>query len=138
MKATIVIEDDHGRTYRAEVVLVPEGAAPTAKHPPVPEAPEALHRHIDYSLAPRPFMKRYGAGLSGPKRFALLVAHFAKGKPEEAVTMKEIERAWSKMTSLIGAFNRAHSIRAKDEGWVDSPEYGMYSLRNSWTEIFEQ
>jgi hypothetical protein len=40
------------------------------------------------------------------------------------------------MKGTLGEWNRAHSTRAKDHEWVDSPKNGMYVLLPSWKGIF--
>jgi len=81
-------------------------------------------------------VKKYGNGMSGQKRFALLVAYLTKGDPMASVSLKDIERSWKKMKALMGGpFNGAYSLRARDEGWLDTPKYGMYAVRPAWKEI---
>jgi hypothetical protein len=86
-----------------------------------------------FSLNVRAFMKRYGSKLSGTQKFTLLVARLAQGKVGHAVSLKEIESWWNKMKGILGgAYNPAHSTRAKDRGWVDSPKFGAYALSHDW------
>jgi hypothetical protein len=94
----------------------------------------AKSAELDFSLPIRPFMKRYAKGVSGPRKFAILVAHLAKGDLETEVAFKDVEKQWNKMTQLMdGRFNSAHASRAKDNGWVDSPRHGIYKLLSGWS-----
>jgi hypothetical protein len=84
----------------------------------------------------RAFVNDHARQLSGPQKFALLLAYLSKGNPETEVAFTDIETNWNKMTGLLGGkFNRAHSTRAKDKGWVDSPKHGVYVILPSWEEI---
>src|SRR5438552_3763832 len=139
MKATIVITDDEGNTWEHELSLVthrrtgegPKATRPAKTEPAEPRKPVRSRQtaDLDFSLPIRPFMKRYAKGVSGPKKFAILVAHLAKGDLKTEVNFKEIEKHWNKMTQLMdGRFNSAHASRARDHGWVDSPRHGVYKL----------
>ena len=55
---------------------------------------------MDFSLPVRPFMNQYSDGLSGSKKFVLLVAHFAKGELDVPVDRAEVIDTWNKMTGL--------------------------------------
>jgi hypothetical protein len=90
---------------------------------------------LSYSLNIRAFMKRYGKNLSGPGKFTLLLARLANGKVGFGISLKDIETQWNKMTGVMGAYNPAHSTRAKERGWLDTPKYGIYSLSADWIEV---
>ncbi len=91
---------------------------------------------LDFSLPVRPFMNDYSDGLSGSKKYALLVAHFAKGEIDVVVDRGEVIDAWNKMTGLLGGkFNGAHESRAKDAGWVYVPEPGKIALLKKWPQV---
>lgn len=92
---------------------------------------------LDFELPERAFFNRYGQCLSGPERFALVVAYLAKGDMTKEVSSHEVEERWNKMTSFLGTFNRAHPTRAKDRDLVNSPKKGVYHLRPSWREIIK-
>ncbi len=90
----------------------------------------------DFSMPLRPFIKTHGAGLSGPKKLTLLLAHLTGGKPDVTVPLTEIEKRWSKMEALMGGrYNGAYGIRARDQGWVDSPKRGSLALRAGWEAV---
>ncbi len=71
--------------------------------------------------------------MSGPRKFAILVARLAGGDTRIEIPFKDIEKQWNKMTQLMGGrFNPSHASRAKDAGWVDSPKHGVYKLLGDW------
>jgi len=99
------------------------------------EKAQGKSRKPDLSLPLRPFVNRHGRDMSGPERFALVLAHMTKGKIGVEVELASITKAWSKMTALLDDFNFAYTTRAKDKGWVDSPKKNFYVLLPGWTEI---
>lgn len=140
MRARILLTADDGKTYQAEFELTSQDNLSVA----VPrdtsrgETDGTLPKQIDLRLALRPFMKRYGSNLSGPKRFALLVAHLAQKDLPAGVSLKEVARQWNKMKPLMGgAFNAAYSARAREDGWVDTVKVGMYTVCANWREILQ-
>jgi hypothetical protein len=91
---------------------------------------------MNFDLPLRPFIKKYSHSMSGPKRLTLLVAWLAKGKSDVQVGRVEVSRAWNKMKTLMGGpFNSAYETRARDNGWLDSPKPGVYTLLHSWREV---
>lgn len=96
-------------------------------------APAEPSVDLDFTLPVRPFMNECADGLSGSKKFALLVAHFAKGEVDVAVDRTEVVDAWNKMTGLLGGkFNGAHESRAKDSGYIYVPAVGKLALLKKW------
>lgn len=89
---------------------------------------------LNFSLNIRAFAKRYGTGSSGPKKFVLLVAYLAKGDLANNIDLGTIKKEWDKMSAktMLGKFNRFYSSEAKNQGWVDSREYGTYCLTDEW------
>jgi hypothetical protein len=78
-------------------------------------------------------MKRHGKSLGGPQKFTVLLARLSGGKIGTAISLKEIEKAWNRMTEPMGGrFNPAYTTRAKDNGWVDTPKTGSYALLSGW------
>lgn len=144
MKATLIITDDDNNKWHFEFPLerfdtpktqrraVPQKQTSNrtrrAKERPEPQ----LNQAGDLSLPLRPFMKKYARGASGPQKFALLIAHLAKGKLDAEVSRAEVEKHWNKMKGLLGASNPAFSTRARDSGWVDSAKFGVYKLLPGW------
>lgn len=93
----------------------------------------------NFSLNERAFMKKYGKTLSGPKQFVLLVSYIARGDGKNVVKSEEITKRWNKLSSFMigGKSQRNFGTRAKENGWVDSPKHGNYTLSKEWTNIFE-
>ena len=91
---------------------------------------------LDLTLPIRPFIKKYASGLSGPKKFTLLLAHLVEGDLRKEVSLLKVEKAWGSMNALMGMkFNRFYSQQAKDSDWVNTKKKGVYVLRPSWKEI---
>lgn len=92
---------------------------------------------LDFSLNSRAFFKKYGKGLSGPKKFVLVVAYLAKGNSDSGVSYEEAEKCWKKHKTLLGGtMANNYGTRAKEGEWLDSPKYGIYILTGKWQEIF--
>jgi hypothetical protein len=91
----------------------------------------------DFTLPLRPFVNKHARNMSGPEKFALVLAHMTKGKTGVQVELATITKAWSKMTALLDDFNLAYTTRAKDKGWVDSPKKKFYALLPGWVEILD-
>ena len=88
----------------------------------------------------RAYIKRYGKGLSGPKKFTLLLSYMTQGKTDIEIRGAEIEKKWNSMTSkeLMGMkYNGAFATRAKENGWANSPKNMFYVLGTKWTNIFK-
>jgi hypothetical protein len=95
---------------------------------------------IEFSMPLRPFIKRYAVGLSGPKKFTLVLAHLTGGSVSKRVALEEVQRCWGRMTAkgLLGMkFNRFYPAAAKDNDWVNTEKSGLYYLRPSWKNIFQ-
>jgi hypothetical protein len=91
---------------------------------------------FDFSLNPRAFMKRFGYGRSGPAKFTLLLAYFARGEIGQDIQLGQLDKCWSSMTAFLGKFNRFYSNEAKTRGWVNSTQKGHYSLAREWKGAF--
>ncbi len=133
LRVHVAVTDGSGRVYEgdAELVVVHEQGAnradQSARLASRPATPT-----VDLTLPLRPFLKKYSRGRSGPSKFTLLLAHLAKGNVNVGIDYTELVRAWNRATAHLGQFNPAHTTRAKDKGWVDSPKQGQYVLRPSW------
>lgn len=117
-----------GRAYKIKTIPV-QAVDPT---------PVRLAK-LDFSLNERNFIKTYTKGLSGPKKFTLLLAYIAKGKAGTDIEVGVIKSKWNKMKAknLLGyAFNVKYPSEAKTSGWVDSKKYGFYHMRQGWMSIF--
>lgn len=136
MKVHIVLTDDSGATFGGHVDLTPQlSSRPARSGTSSARGQKSSPAKANFSTPMRAFMKAHARTLSGPKKFALLVAYLAKNDPGTTVPFTDIERNWKNMTGLLGKFNRAHSTRAKDNGWVDSPKQGIYVIVPDWEVI---
>lgn len=91
---------------------------------------------LDFSMSLRAFIKRYAGGISGPKKFTLLLAYLTKDDTSKNIKLEEIKKHWSK--GLFGGkINSFYSTQAKSNDWIDSRKKEEYSLRPSWKEIFK-
>ncbi len=137
MKARISVSDENGNQFEGEVMLspVPQRVRRHVKTPP--PAARSVQR-LDFDMNERAFAKKYAGGLSGPKKFSLLLAYFAKGNCDKEIEVKIIEKSWNKMTALLGGkFNGKYPNKAKEYGWADSRKQGVYVLRPKWVELLE-
>lgn len=138
MEARISITTAEGIVYEGTAVLSTSDKAPKNSSATKAAAKKASPRLSDlqFTLPIRPFMKKYGAGMSGSKRLVLLVAHLVKGDIGSSVETSAVQKLWSKMSALMGgAYNPAHASRARDNGWIDSPKAGTLALLSGWKEI---
>jgi hypothetical protein len=132
MKVSVILTDDKSQTFEGVVELTPSTPERKAKQKAVPKAPKDVS--LSFSLPIRAFIKRYAGRLSGPERFAVLVAYLCKGQLKKEVLGSEIEKQWNKMKPLLGGkeLNPAHSTRAKEHGWIDSQSRGKYVICPGW------
>ena len=138
MRVKISVTTEAGLVYAGEVELSATNSTgkPIKSH----ARRRSVERHrgeLDFGLPVRPFIKRHGNGMSGPKRLTLLVARIAEGSVSAGVQRSQVRKLWNKMTSLMGGtFNSAYETRARDNGWIGSPSAGLYKLLPAWEEIF--
>lgn len=131
-------------TLLAEAITLARSRPRAGK--PRPRRPRAAHHagaaaHVDFSSNIRAFVKQYAGGMSGPQKFALLLAYLTKGDSSKRISLEEIQRHWNKMTAkglLGGKFNRFYSATARERDWVSTEKSGLYYLRPSWREIFHE
>jgi hypothetical protein len=90
---------------------------------------------VDFDANERNFMKDHAKGLGGGKKFVLVLAYLAKGDANREVRLKDIETTWSRMTAMLGDFNRKYSSDAKELDLVNTKKQGIYVLRPRWKEI---
>jgi hypothetical protein len=132
----LVAKLQQARALLDECIGTLQGAAPRKSkrgRAPEPRMHQSAPAKFDFDANERAFMKSHAKGLSGPKRFTLLVAFLAKGKPDLEVELKDVENRWNKMTRLMGGkFNRFYSNSAKDNGWVNTKKQGVYVLTSRW------
>jgi hypothetical protein len=135
MRVKVSVVDDKGNQFEGDVILSParqRAGRPVKTHPSVAQSKPRL----DFGMNERAFAKQHASGLSGPKKFALLLAYFAKGNCGKEIEVKFIEKSWNKMTALLGGkFNGKYPNKAKEYGWADSSKQGVYVLRPRWVEI---
>jgi hypothetical protein len=144
MRVHVTLTADNGTIYEGDIELAPAGAARTARQHartvPARRPPASTSVKLDFTKSERAFVKVHARGLSGPKKFVLLLAHLAKGGIGKEVSLNEVQKRWNKMTAgtLLGCkFNTFYSNTAKDNGWVDTKEKGIYVLTSSWKEVLE-
>ena len=136
MKVKIVLTDEGGATFEGFADLVPQiSSKPSRSAARKGGTRKSSSVGPKFSIPMRAFVKTHARKLSGPKKFALLVAYLSNNNSEKAVPFADIESNWNKMTGLLGKYNSAHSTRAKDNGWVDSPKQGFYVIVPGWEAI---
>ena len=111
-----------------------------SKEPTTRLAPASLVS-IDFDKPLRPFIKQYASGLSGPKKFVLLLSRLVKGDLKKEVAIEEIQKHWNKMKakSLLGLeFNHFYPARAGENDWVETKQKGLYNLRPNWKQALEK
>ena len=99
----------------------------------------ANNTKLDFSMPIRAFVKKYASGMSGPRKFTLLVAYLSRGDSGKNILLSSLEKEWGRMTSksLLGMkFNSFYTARAKENDWVESKKKGEYNLRPEWQKIF--
>lgn len=140
MKITIVVHDDSGQIFEGEAVLALVKPAKLAGRVATAsmKTPSKATRSIDFDLPPRAFMKQRAGDASGPEKFVLLLTRMTKGNTTAKVQVLDMEKLWNKMTAVLrGDFNRAYATRAKENGWVDSPQHGVYKLLPGWVKVLK-
>lgn len=141
MKIQLSIAMDDGTSYEGTAILRPVGASSARRVSSTSskqkEDPKITTR-VDMTLPVRAFVKKHAKGMSGPQKFALLVARLTQGADRAAVDAKTIQRTWNSMTEPMGgAYNPAYSTRAKEKDWVDTPKPRLYAIRPNWKAIFD-
>lgn len=144
MKIEFTLTDDEGKSYRGAAELGAAGTHVEARKIPEPRPtrqPNTPSLELDFGKPLRPFIKTYGKGLSGPKKFALLLSWLAKGDPKNQIQLSEVQKHWNKMTakSLLGMkFNRFFPAEARNNDWVESKKQGTYNLRPDWRKALKR
>ena len=141
MRVKIEITDDDGHAFEGEVDLLKKTDADRSRksvkqRSKRTSASTQTSGSVNFNLPIRAFINKNANGMAGAEKFTLLLAHMAKGKINSEVTVKDLKKSWGKMEGLLGEFNSAHPVRAKDNGWVDSPKVGTYVLLSDWKQIF--
>jgi hypothetical protein len=135
MRVVISVTDDQGNKFEGTAVLMRVDGR-RKKAPSPLRTSSAVVETLNFGTNIRAFMKTYSKGLSGPQKFAVLLARLAKGSASSPIPLSEIDAQWNRMAGLLGGeFNRAYAVRSKENGWVDSPKQGIYILLPGWTDI---
>ena len=137
MKVTITLMDDRGNIFQGQAELTPSSSRRSIRTKTTAvQAKTAPAQAVNLSSPIRAFVKKHAGGMGGPQKFTLLLAHMVGGDTKKELPFATIRKQWGKMTGLLGKWNGAHTIRAKDHEWVDSPKTGMYILLPGWRDIF--
>ena len=97
----------------------------------------AIPASVDFNVNARAFFKQHGSGLSGPKKFVLVLSYITHGSTEQEKTFENISNQWGKAEGLLGGkIQKMYATRAKEQDWIDSPKKSAYILRPKWSEIF--
>jgi hypothetical protein len=138
MRVSIIVTDDDGNTFQGDADLSARRQSKSAPMKKKSTSEKATHVAATVSLSSpiRPFIKKHARDMGGPQKFTLLLAHMVKGDTKKEVALATIQKQWGKMKVLLGKWNGAHTIRAKEHEWVDSPKTGMYVLLSGWKGIF--
>jgi hypothetical protein len=140
VRVSIIVSDDDGNSYQGEVELVPIVKTKAARKRVTggSQAKTSTRVSVNFSAHIRAFARRHARDMTGPRRFALLVAYLSKGESHKEVLVADVEKHWNKMKPLLGGkFNKAYPVRAKEYGWVDSPKRGVYVVLPDWKGIFD-
>src|SRR5437016_992652 len=134
MRVHILVTSDDGISYEGDAELVPSrgssAAARTRRRVTKAPVTQASAAGPDFDLPVRAFAKRYARSLSGPRKYAVLVARLCAGKVGQTISPREVERQWRSMTEPMGGdYNPAYASRAKNEGWVDVIDRDTIVLR---------
>ncbi|MDD5043453.1 MAG: hypothetical protein PHD51_02155 [Patescibacteria group bacterium] len=110
----------------------------TTRQPHKPALANTQKSKINFNQNSRAFFKEYGKGLTGPKRFVLVVAYLSKSKKKLDVTSEDVKTCWNKHSRLLGGklTTGIYGTRAKENGWLDATKNGSYHLTARWDEIF--
>ena len=135
MRAHITITDNNGAVLEGTVDLVRQGNSAKASRREAQKVVVRANSGLSFSSNSLAFMKKHGKGLSGPRRFTLLLANLTKGEMGKELPGQDIKTAWNRMKPVMGGkYNGAYANRAKAEGWVDQPKHAHYSLSSAWRE----
>lgn len=138
MNAEKILKQILNRLERLEKAVF-ENDREKAREPKIRNAKLTKLTEDDFNKPIRPFIKKYAKGMSGPKKFTLLLTRLVKGDLKKSINLVEIKGRWSRMTGkpLLGMkFNRFYPSQAKDKDWVESKKKGEYNLRPTWKDIF--
>lgn len=95
--AALVERLEHIERLLADAVALARGSKLTKRPPEHKARPAPRQRavgNIDYSTNIRAFVRRHSAGMSGQKKFTLLVAYLSKGDSSRRISLDEIQKQW--------------------------------------------
>lgn len=98
---------------------------------------ENLKKGLD--LDRRAFLKKYAKNLKGPGKITILVFFICKAQ-KQSLSSNEIKNQWNKSKSILGKYNPAYLIRAREYGFLkeDETKKRHYILTNFWLNKFSQ
>jgi hypothetical protein len=115
IKSESALHDLLDRVRRLEQAVF--GAARSkAKRANLVEGERPRSKDIDFSMPIRAFVKKHALGMSGPKKFTLLIAYLSKGDSRERVALVDVKKQWNKMSAkslLAMKFNGFYTSQAR-------------------------
>ena len=96
---------------------------------------EDLKRDLD--LDRRAFLRKYTKNLKCPGKMAIFIFCITNGQ-KQSISSKEIDNQWNKTKGILGKYNPAYLLRAREYGFMkeDRIKKNHYQLTNSWLEKF--
>lgn len=93
----------------------------------------------DLDLDRRAFLKKHTKNLKGPGKIAILAFLLNKGQ-KQSLGSDEIKNQWNKSKSILGKYNPAYLLRAREYGFLkeDETKKRHYVLTSSWLDKFFQ
>jgi hypothetical protein len=139
MRVHISLTDDSGTEFEGDADLALAGAPGTSRRrakaaTTMKVAPKAASAKLDFTKSERAFVKTHAKGLSGARKFVLLLAYLTKGVANKEVPLNDVRKQWGRMTKRLGTFNSFFTNEAKENGWVDTKKKGIYILTPAWKE----
>jgi hypothetical protein len=99
---SIIVSDDEGNNYRGEVELVADGAEKRPqRQPKAAPAKAAGKAPINFATPIRAFVKLHARDMSGPQKFALLVAYLTKGDGKKQLPMTDVQKNWNRTRLVV-------------------------------------
>jgi hypothetical protein len=134
MKASLVVTSPDGTVWSGEVDLSADGAdKPARKKVLRVAATSSGLTASDLELPARAFFKKFANKATAAGKFALVVAHIARGATGKEVDTGEIEKVWNQNSGVLGgAYQTMYGTRSKEKGWVNSTKRGVFVLMDGW------
>jgi len=95
-------------------------------------SPKVL-KDLRNDLDRRAFLKKYAKSLKGPAKIAIFVFSILKDQ-NQSISSDEIKNRWNNVTSILGKYNPAYLVRAREYGFLkeDETKKRHYKLTNNW------